>query len=65
MIAAILFVAFCGLLASRMGAEFLPSLDEGDLAIHSLRIPGTSLSQAVAMQDTVERKIAACLPAMD
>jgi cobalt-zinc-cadmium resistance protein CzcA len=45
------------LLSTRMGSEFLPTLDEGDLAIHALRVPGTSLSQAVAMQDTVEKKI--------
>ncbi len=45
------------LLASRMGSEFLPSLDEGDLAIHALRIPGTGLSQAVEMQHTLEKEI--------
>ena len=46
-----------GLLATRMGSEFLPSLDEGDLLIHALRIPGTSLSQAVEMQHVLEKKI--------
>lgn len=51
------FVLICLLLASRMGGEFLPNLDEGDLAIHALRIPGTSLSQAIAMQDLVEEKL--------
>lgn len=45
------------LLSTRMGTEFLPTLDEGDLAIHALRVPGTSLSQALAMQDTLEKKI--------
>ena len=45
------------LLSTRLGTEFLPTLDEGDLAIHALRVPGTSLSQAVAMQDTLEKKI--------
>lgn len=54
---AVLFVAFCLILASRMGAEFLPSLDEGDMAIHALRIPGTSLTQAISMQDIVEEKL--------
>lgn len=43
--------------ASRLGSEFLPSLDEGDIALHALRIPGTSLTQAVAMQSTLESKI--------
>lgn len=54
---AAVFVVFCLFLASRMGGEFLPSLDEGDMAIHALRIPGTSLSQALAMQDIVEEKL--------
>lgn len=40
--------------ASRMGAEFIPSLDEGDIAMHAMRIPGTSLSQSVDMQYAVE-----------
>ena len=51
------FVVFCLILASHMGGEFLPNLDEGDLAIHALRIPGTSLSQALAMQHLVEEKL--------
>ena len=37
-----------------MGSEFIPSLDEGDIALHALRIPGTSLTQAVDMQTTLE-----------
>ncbi len=50
-------VALSLLLSTRMGSEFLPTLDEGDLAIHALRVPGTSLSQAVSMQDVLEKKI--------
>ena len=45
------------LLATRMGSEFLPTLDERDLAIHALRVPGTSLTQAMKMQNTLEKKI--------
>ncbi|HEX5065572.1 MAG TPA: CusA/CzcA family heavy metal efflux RND transporter [Myxococcota bacterium] len=44
-------------LASRMGREFIPSLDEGDVALHALRIPGTSLTQAVSMQAALERAL--------
>ena len=40
--------------ATRMGREFIPSLDEGDIAMHALRIPGTGLEQAVAMQEELE-----------
>jgi len=45
--------------ASQMGREFIPSLDEGDVALHALRIPGTSLSQAVSMQAALERALRA------
>ena len=55
--AAALVVA-CGFLATRLGAEFIPNLDEGDIALHALRIPGTSLDQAVTMQATLEARIA-------
>ncbi len=44
--------------ASRMGAEFIPQLEEGDIALHALRIPGTSLSQAVEMQFQLEKHLA-------
>ena len=46
-----------GLLATRMGAEFIPNLDEGDIALHALRIPGTSLTEAIAMQTQLEEVV--------
>jgi cobalt-zinc-cadmium resistance protein CzcA len=52
-------VLLSGLLATRMGSEFVPSLDEGDIALHALRIPGTSLTQAVEMQAALEKRIMA------
>ncbi|NNL85838.1 MAG: CusA/CzcA family heavy metal efflux RND transporter [Myxococcales bacterium] len=54
---AILLVAGAGVLALRLGTEFVPNLDEGDIAMHALRIPGTSLEQAIRMQESVEAKI--------
>ena len=54
---AVALVLISGFAASRMGSEFIPNLDEGDIALHALRIPGTSLSQAVAMQATLEARI--------
>jgi cobalt-zinc-cadmium resistance protein CzcA len=50
-------VALSALLATRLGSEFVPSLDEGDIALHALRIPGTSLSQAIAMQTQLEKTV--------
>ncbi|VEH37537.1 HelA protein [Legionella sainthelensi] len=40
-----------------MGGEFIPSLDEGDIAMHAMRIPGTSLTQSIEMQDLVEQRV--------
>ena len=50
-------VILSGLLLTRMGSEFIPSLNEGDVALHALRIPGTSLTQAVDMQNELERVV--------
>lgn len=50
-------VVLSGLLASRLGSEFIPSLNEGDIALHALRIPGTSLTQAVEMQNELEHTV--------
>jgi len=50
-------VILSGLLATRMGSEFLPTLDEGDIMAHAFRIPGTSLSQSVEMQHVVDKKV--------
>ncbi len=54
---AVVSVVLSGLLTSRMGSEFVPSLNEGDIALHALRIPGTSLTQAVEMQKELEHTI--------
>lgn len=56
-VAAALLVMLSGIVASRMGSEFLPNLDEGDIALHAMRIPGTSLTQALSMQNQLEEKI--------
>jgi cobalt-zinc-cadmium resistance protein CzcA len=55
--AAVVLVIISGVVASRMGTEFIPSLDEGDVAMHALRIPGTSLTQAIEMQHALERRL--------
>jgi len=54
---AVAFVVLCGFIASRLGSEFIPSLDEGDLAVQALRIPGTSLTQSLEMQFQLERAV--------
>ncbi|MGE3476081.1 MAG: efflux RND transporter permease subunit [Rhodospirillaceae bacterium] len=56
-VGAVLFVVLCGFIASRMGSEFIPSLDEGDVAVQALRIPGTSLTQSLDMQFQLEHAV--------
>jgi len=55
--AAVVLVIAASLLATRLGTEFVPNLDEGDIAMHALRIPGTSLQQAIELQQQLEAKI--------
>ena len=54
---ALLLVLACGWLATRLGSEFVPSLDEGDIALHAMRIPGTGIEQSVTMQRALERRL--------
>ncbi len=54
---AVLLVVVSSVMATRLGTEFVPNLDEGDIAMHALRIPGTSLEQAVKMQEGLEAEI--------
>ena len=61
---AVILMGLAGHTASRMGTEFIPNLDEGDIAMHALRIPGTGLEQSVKMQIELEAVIKA-LPEVD
>ncbi|HUA57019.1 MAG TPA: CusA/CzcA family heavy metal efflux RND transporter [Candidatus Sulfotelmatobacter sp.] len=53
--AAVAMLALSGLIASRMGAEFLPRLDEGSLTVTSLRLPGVALETSVANTTLIEK----------
>jgi cobalt-zinc-cadmium resistance protein CzcA len=52
-------VVVCVWLASTLGSEFIPQLDEGDIALHALRIPGTGLEQSIEMQAQLEERLKA------
>ncbi|WP_338768817.1 CusA/CzcA family heavy metal efflux RND transporter [Massilia sp. METH4] len=62
---AALAVLLCALLATRLGTEFAPNLDEGDLAVLTLRIPGTSLQQSVQMQQRLEHALLQQFPEIE
>lgn len=44
-------------LLTTLGSEFVPQLDEGDIALHAMRINGTSLEQSIQMQEQLEKRI--------
>ncbi|MEY2823840.1 MAG: hypothetical protein RLZ64_378 [Pseudomonadota bacterium] len=63
-VAAVL-VVLCGLLMMRLGSEFIPNLNEGDLAVQTIRAPGISLTQAVEMQGQIERTLIQKFPEIE
>ncbi len=56
-IGAAAFVALCGVLATRMGSEFIPQLNEGDVVVLVNRIPGIGIEQAERMQSVLNRTL--------
>ena len=60
--AAGLVLALSALLATRLGTEFVPNLNEGDFAVLTVRIPGTGLGQSVQMQQQIEKTLVAKFP---
>jgi len=66
---ALTFAAVCVVVslavATRLGSEFVPNLNEGDFAIQALRIPGTSLTQSVEMQKQLEKALVAKFPEIE
>jgi cobalt-zinc-cadmium resistance protein CzcA len=58
-IGALVLFGVAVLLFARLGQEFTPTLDEKNVAMHALRIPGTSLAQSQAMQRDLEKALIA------
>ncbi|OFE12487.1 cation transporter [Pseudohongiella acticola] len=57
-VCATILVAVSAWLATTLGSEFVPQLNEGDFAVQALRTTGTGLDQSVAMQEMLETRIA-------
>lgn len=62
---AIAIISISVVVGSKMGSEFVPSLNEGDFAMQALRVPATSLSQSVEMQKQIETTLKAKFPEID
>ncbi|MGS0682771.1 efflux RND transporter permease subunit [Shewanella sp. 125m-7] len=54
---AVALVALSIWLASTLGSEFIPQLNEEDILLQAIRIPGTGLEQSVDMQMLLEDRI--------
>jgi len=54
LILAILFVLVSVYIFSRMGGEFIPTLDEGDYVVQPILKPGTSLSETIKFNTRIE-----------
>lgn len=54
---ATVLVIYSAWLVTAMGSEFVPQLDEGDITMHAMRIPGTSLTQSTQMQKLLEEAL--------
>ncbi|MCA1960626.1 MAG: CusA/CzcA family heavy metal efflux RND transporter [Desulfomonile sp.] len=62
---AVVIVVVGAVAATRMGSEFVPTLDEGDVAIHTMRVPDTSLSQALELQTILEKTLKERFPQIE
>lgn len=51
---AVVLLVLAGFLFSRMGGEFVPQLDEGDIAMQALIRPGSSLTESIEVSKKIE-----------
>lgn len=59
--ATMLAVAF-GMVAPRLGSEFVPRLSEGAITLGTVRLAGTSLEESVATNTRIEKALLAAFP---
>jgi len=59
---AVAVVVAGAVLASTMGAEFVPTLDEGALAMQTVRPPSVSLEESIEANDRTEEVLLAAFP---
>ena len=50
---------------SRMGGEFIPQLDEGDIAFHAILKPGSSLTETIETTTKIEQIVKAKFPEVE
>ena len=51
-----------GILATRVGSEFTPTLSEGDFAVQLMRSPSTGIEESLRIQEKAEQQLLAHFP---
>lgn len=62
LLSAVALLGLTGVVFHRMGGEFIPSLDEGDIAMQTFLRPGSSLSETIKREEEVERVLLNTFP---
>lgn len=53
----LILLAFSFIVFTKMGGEFIPQLDEGDIAFHTILKPGSSLTESIESTTKVEKRL--------
>ncbi|QDO94717.1 CusA/CzcA family heavy metal efflux RND transporter [Formosa sediminum] len=61
----VLLFALTVFVFTKMGGEFIPQLDEGDIAFHAILKPGSSLTETIETTTKIERIVKANFPEVD
>lgn len=64
-VAALAILLLTGLMATKVGSEFAPTLSEGDFALQSMRSPSTSLEESLRMQERMEAALLKQFPEIE
>lgn len=64
-VAAVAILLLTGLMATKLGSEFAPTLSEGDFALQSMRSPSTSLEESLRMQERMEAALLKQFPEIE
>jgi cobalt-zinc-cadmium resistance protein CzcA len=62
LVVALLFVANAAFLATRLGSEFIPRLQEGTLVVNTVRLPGVSVDESVRYGIQLEKVLLEAFP---
>ena len=62
LVSVVVLLAGTGVLASRLGSEFVPRLGEGAIVLNVVRLAGISIEQSVAYNTTIEKLLLDTFP---